>query len=70
MKALAAFLFRYKDLPEYSPGELRLIYNDRFLDINDTLTWFTFAMHHSGIRNAAELIEYHRQCANWLEIDL
>ena len=69
MKALAAFLFQYSDsgLP---PGELRLVYETGFLDIDDTAKWFKFHTHHARPCDAAEMIEYHRRAVNWKEIEL
>lgn len=70
MKALAAFLFRYKDQPAWPPGELRLIYDDGYLDINEEATWFALHEHYSMPKAAWMLIRYHREAANWLEIEL
>lgn len=71
MKALAAFLFKYRDDPSSSPAELRLIYKDGFFDIDDEMTWFRLIDQHAAPRDAAaEMIDYHRRACNWIEIEL
>lgn len=64
MKALAAFYYRYND------SEVRVVYENGYLEIKNACTWHEINGHYTFPKKADELIDYMRQAANWIEVEL